>query len=59
MGLRSTNDDGQYEYTINYDDGIISGHAIASRPVPINYDYGKNSNRSISLSLILIFAYRE
>src|SRR5215469_18947232 len=36
-----TNEDGQYEYTINYDDGIISNHAIASGSVPINYDYAK------------------
>ena len=36
-----TNEDGQYEYTINYDDGIISNHAIASGSVPINYEYAK------------------
>jgi NTE family protein len=33
--------DGQYEYTINYDHGIVSNHAIASGSVPINYDYAK------------------
>src|SRR5262249_49704433 len=33
------NNEGQYEYTINYDDGIVSNHAIASGSVPINYDY--------------------
>jgi NTE family protein len=31
----------QYEYTIPYDDGVISDHAIASGSVPINYDYSK------------------
>jgi NTE family protein len=35
------NVDGQYEYTINYDEGIVSNHAIASGSVPINYDYAK------------------
>lgn len=31
--------DGQHEYTINYDEGIVSSHAVASGSVPINYDY--------------------
>jgi NTE family protein len=35
------NNVGQYEYTINYDEGIVSNHAMASGSVPINYDYAK------------------
>jgi NTE family protein len=39
----NNNNDGewQYEYTIPYDNGIISDYAIASGSVPINYDYTK------------------
>jgi NTE family protein len=33
--------DGRSKYTINYDHGIVSDHAIASGSVPINYDYAK------------------
>jgi NTE family protein len=29
----------EYEFTISYDDGIVSDHAIASGSVPVNYDY--------------------
>ncbi|MBV9179488.1 MAG: patatin-like phospholipase family protein [Nitrososphaeraceae archaeon] len=31
----------EHEFTIPYDDGIISDYAIASGSVPINYDYSK------------------
>jgi NTE family protein len=34
-------ENGKYEYTIRYDSGITSDHAIASGSVPINYDYAK------------------
>jgi NTE family protein len=34
-------ENGRYEYTISYDNGITSDHAIASGSVPINYDYAK------------------
>ena len=37
----NNNKDERYEYTISYDDGIISDYAIASASVPINYDYAK------------------
>ena len=31
----------EYEFTIPYDDGIVSDYAIASGSVPVNYDYSK------------------
>jgi len=35
------NKNGQYQYVINYDQGITSDFAIASGSVAINYDYAK------------------
>lgn len=32
---------GQYEYTVNYPDGITLDYAMASGSIPINYDYAK------------------
>jgi NTE family protein len=38
---RSSNENEGYEHVIKYDDGIQSDFILASRSVPVNYDYNE------------------
>ena len=43
------NDKWQYQFEIQYDDGIVSDYAIASGSVPISYDYSKIMTNKLTI----------
>jgi NTE family protein len=48
-GSNNKKKDGRSKYTISYDHGIVSDHAIASGSVPINYDYAKMEANKLTI----------